>query len=328
MKRNALIITMLLIAITVCGKPKMKYYLFVYFTGNSPEKEQICYATSTDGFTYTPLNGGKPVIASDSIAISRGVRDPHILRGEDDWFYMVNTDMRCTLGWDSNRGIVMMRSKDLINWEHHTVNLPTRFSGSNFANVTRVWAPQTIYDKKAGKYMVYFSLLTNDGTIPYDRVYWAYANKDFSDLEGQPQVLFDYNQASIDTDIAIDKNGTYHLFFKTEGAKKKGIRQYTFTDIHDSASWTLLPGTFEQTKEDVEGVGLFPLIKGGWCMMYDCYRNHHYQFCKTEDLLHFQFVANTETKGFFTPRHGTVIQITKKEFNALVCRFHQTASPY
>ena len=170
MKRNALIITMLLIAITVCGKPKMKYYLFVYFTGNSPEKEQICYATSTDGFTYTPLNDGKPVIASDSIAISRGVRDPHILRGEDGWFYMVNTDMRCTLGWDSNRGIVMMRSKDLINWEHHTVNFPTRFSGSNFANVTRVWAPQTIYDKKAGKYMVYFSLLTNDGTIPYDGV--------------------------------------------------------------------------------------------------------------------------------------------------------------
>ena len=43
-------------------------YLFVYFTGNDPQQEQISYAISDDGFNYTPLNGGKPVVSSDTIA--------------------------------------------------------------------------------------------------------------------------------------------------------------------------------------------------------------------------------------------------------------------
>ena len=135
---------------------------------------------------------------------------------------MVATDMRSSLGWSSNRGIVLMKSRDLIHWQHHTVHFPKRYEGKNSARVTRVWAPQTIYAEQAGKYMVYFSLLTDDGSIPYDRVYWAYANADFTDLEGDPQVLFDFHAPAIDTDIVRDHTGLYHLFFKTEqeGAHK------------------------------------------------------------------------------------------------------------
>lgn len=297
---------------------KGKYYLFTYFTGNAPEQEQICYAVSTDGFNYTPLNGGKPIVASDTIALAKGVRDPHILRCKDGWFRLVVTDMRSSLGWASNRGMVLLRSRDLIHWEHHTVHFPERFSGTNFAHVTRVWAPQTIYDKSAGKYMVYFSLLTDDGSIPYDRVYWCYANDDFSGLETEPQVLFDFHSPSIDTDIVQDKDGLYHLFFKTEAdGRHKGIKQYTFTDLHSPETWTLHDGFCETTNHDVEGSGVFPLIGGGWCLMYDCYRDGYYQFTKSDDLKHFTFVQNTETKGLFTPRHGTVIQITKKEYKRL-----------
>lgn len=39
---------------TLQAKKKVAY-LFTYFTGNAPEQEQICYAISTDGFSYTPL---------------------------------------------------------------------------------------------------------------------------------------------------------------------------------------------------------------------------------------------------------------------------------
>ena len=63
---------------TLQAKKKVAY-LFTYFTGNAPEQEQICYAISTDGFSYTPLNDGKPVISSDTISLKKGVRDPHIL---------------------------------------------------------------------------------------------------------------------------------------------------------------------------------------------------------------------------------------------------------
>lgn len=329
-KTNQLLLGLSLLAATMVGitdleaknPQKMTNYLFAYFTGNAPEKEQVCFAVSDDGFNYTPLNNGDPILGSDSIAVHKGVRDPHILRGEDGLFYMVLTDMRSSLGWASNRGIVMLRSKDLVHWEHHTVQFPNRFKGTNFANVTRVWAPQTIYDKSVGKYMVYFSLLTDDGTIPYDRVYYCYANADFSGLETEPKVLFDYKEPSIDTDIVQDENGVFHLFFKTEKDRQhKGIKQYTFTDLHKPETWKLRPGFCEVTKSDVEGAGVFPLIGGGWCLMYDCYRDHHYQFAKSADLDTFTYVQDTRTTGKFTPRHGTTILITKKEYKRLLKAF-------
>lgn len=307
----------LMASVAVQAKDKMTAYLFAYFTGNAPEQEQIHLAYSRNGFDFTPLNGGRHIVASDSISLMKGVRDPHILRGHDGYFYMVVTDMRSSLGWASNRGIVLMRSKDMVRWSHHTVHFPEKYAGTNLANVTRVWAPQTIWDEKAQKYLIYFSLLTNDGTIPYDRVYCAYANKDFTDLETTPQVFFDYGQAAIDTDIAQDANGTYHIFFKTEGAVQKGLKQYVARDLSDWRSWRMVDGYCQDTKHAVEGSGVFPLLDGGWCLMYDCYMAGFYQFCKSDDLLFFKAVKNTETHGAFTPRHGTIIQITEKELKRL-----------
>ena len=292
-------------------------YLFTYFTGNAIEQEQICYALSNDGWNYTPLNEGHPIISSDTIALKKAVRDPHILRGNDGWFYQVVTDMASSQGWSSNRGMVLMRSRDLIKWEHHTIHFPERYKGSMFEHVTRVWAPQTIFDKEAGKYMVYFSILTDDGSCPYDKVFYAYANDNFSNLEGEPQVLFDVKNASIDTDIVCDDEGTYHVFFKTEGQRQKGIRQFVTKSLHNSDQWTLLDGFCQDTREAVEGSGVFRLFDGTWVLMYDCYMNGHYQFCKSSDLKSFQAVQNTKTHGKFTPRHGTVIAITQKELDLL-----------
>ena len=312
------VLTLAFIMAATAGYSKKKVaYLFTYFTGNAPEQEQICYATSHDGFNYTPLNNGKPIISSDLISLKKGVRDPHILRGEDGWFYMVVTDMRSSQGWSSNRGIVLMRSKDMVKWEHHTVHFPEKYAGTMFSRAVRVWAPQTIYDREVKKYMVYFSILTEDDSCPYDNVFWAYANKDFSDLEGEPQVLFDYKRPAIDTDIVQDEEGTYHIFFKTEGESKKGIRQYLAKSLHNSEQWTLLPGTFEDTDKAVEGSGVFQRIEGDWVLMYDCYTSGHYQFCVSKDLKKFTRVQDTATQGLFTPRHGTVIAITKKELNRL-----------
>lgn len=308
------LVLVFLASICMHGKSnKYTAYLFTYFTGNAPEQEQICYALSHDGWNYTPLNNGRPVIASDTIALKKAVRDPHILRGEDGYFYQVVTDMASSQGWASNRGLVLLRSKDLLKWEHHTVHFPEKYKGTHFANVTRVWAPQTIFDKEADKYMVYFSLLTNDGAIPYDKVYYCYANADFSDLEGEPQVLFDVQNASIDTDIVCDDEGTYHVFFKTEGQRQKGIKQFLTKTLHNSEQWTLLDGFCQDTQEAVEGSGVFRLFDGSWVLMYDCYMNGHYQFCKSTDLRTFKQVQNTKTSGMFTPRHGTVIAITGEE---------------
>ena len=311
------LVMMWVTAMSTEAKENYVAYLFTYFTGNAIEQEQICYALSNDGWNYTPLNEGRPILSSDTIALKKAVRDPHILRGNDGWFYQVVTDMASSQGWSSNRGMVLMRSRDLIKWEHHTIHFPERYKGSMFEHVTRVWAPQTIFDKEAGKYMVYFSILTDDGSCPYDKVFYAYANDNFSNLEGEPQVLFDVKNASIDTDIVCDDEGTYHVFFKTEGQRQKGIRQFVTKSLHNSDQWTLLDGFCQDTREAVEGSGVFRLFDGTWVLMYDCYMNGHYQFCKSSDLKSFQAVQNTKTHGKFTPRHGTVIAITQKELDLL-----------
>jgi len=299
-------------------------YLFAYFTGNDQSQEQIRFSVSNDGYNYTPLNNGSPIISSDTIALKKAVRDPHILRGQDGkTFYMVATDMKSSEGWDSNRGIVMLKSTDLVNWKHATVNFPTKWP-LKWANVTRVWAPETIYDPETGKYLVYFSLLTNDGSCPYDKIFYCYANEDFTDLEGEPVYLFDRGSATIDGDIVYNEvDSLYHLFYKNEG--QGGICQATAKTLTArsgqplGSQWGSPSGTLQQTTEAVEGVGVFKLINSdNWVMMYDCYANAHYQFCTSSDLNMFTFVQNNSA---INARHGTTIAITDEEANRLLQRF-------
>ena len=317
--------------ISIHGFEPYSNYLFVYFPAN--DNENIYYALSNDGFNYTAMNGGKRVVAADTVSVKKGLRDPHVMRGPDGWFYMVNTDMKSAEGWASNRGIVMMKSKDLINWKHSTVHFPDRYKGKNFANVTRVWAPETIWDYdhenkdgSKGRPLVYFSLLTNDGTIEFDQVYFAYANEDFTDLESDPIFYFSRGKSTIDMDIVYNPTDKYyHAFYKNEGdggISKVRALELTKANGTKPANWYRKKDGLQQTTEAVEGAGIFKLInQGTWILMYDCYMNGHYQFTSSTDLENFTFVQNTEMKGAFTPRHGTVIPITAAETAALMKAF-------
>ena len=68
-------------------------YLFAYFEGSVNQQEHLRFAISEDAKMWYALNDNQPVIASDSISTSGGIRDPHILRGEDGCYYIVATDM-------------------------------------------------------------------------------------------------------------------------------------------------------------------------------------------------------------------------------------------
>ena len=312
-------------AVTLHEREPYTNYLFVYFPSN--DNENLYYALSNDGYNFTPINRGQPVVKADTIALKRGVRDPHILRGPDGMFYMVNTDMRSAEGWSSNRGLVLMKSSDLIHWQHSTVHFPTKYRGTMFEKVTRVWAPETIWDPEAGKFMVYFSLLTSDKSIPYDKDFYCYANADFTDLEGEPVYFYDRGSATIDMDIVYNESDSlYHGFYKNEG--EGGICKVTARHLTarpgeaPGSQWSAPTGTLQQTTEAVEGAGVFKLInQDSWILMYDCYSNGHYQFCSSSDLEHFSFVQNTQTHGIFTPRHGTVLPITQAETEALLVAF-------
>ena len=321
MKNKSLILCLLATMTTAClmssckGKDSNEPYvgyLFAYFNGNAPWQEQICFALSADGYNYTPLNNGKPIISSDTIANKKAVRDPHILRGEDGYFYMVVTDMRSSQGWSSNDGLVLLRSKDLINWSHSAIDFPTtwpeRFDRDS---LTQVWAPQTIYDPEAGKYMLYYAI----GEVGAHYItYCSYANEDFTEIS-MPEVLYDHNANTIDADI-VYHDGLYHMFFKTEG-QGNGIQKATAKTLR--GEWTPEHKYLQQSKKAVEGSGVFKLIDSDeWILMYDCYMNGHYEYCKSTDLSNFTFVCNSDNTDIFTPRHGTTIAITKSEAERLI----------
>ncbi len=291
-------------------------YLFTYFTGNAKADESIHFAISPDGYNYRALNDDKPVIASAAISSSGGVRDPHILRGADGkTFYMVATDMVSALGWNSNRAMVLMKSTDLISWTSSVVNIQNRFAGND--SLLRVWAPQTIYDARAKKYMVYFSL--KHGKDP-DKIYYAYANDSFTDLETEPKQLFfsPDNAACIDGDIA-EKNGKFYLFFKTED-RQPGIK-IAVSDKLTEGYVMQSPDYVQQTKSPVEGAGTFKLNDGGgFILMYDMYTSGKYQFTKTGDFKTFS-VVDKDISMNFHPRHGTVMPITNAEAARLMSKW-------
>lgn len=286
-------------------------YLFTYFTGNKKEEEAIRFAISNDGYNFRALNNNMPIISSARISATGGVRDPHILRGADGkTFYMVVTDMVSANGWDSNRAMILLKSADLINWTSSVINIQKRFPGNE--NLLRVWAPQTIYDAKARKYMIYWSM--KNGKDP-DKIYYAYANADFTDLETAPKQLFfsPTNGACIDGDIIL-KNGKYHLFFKTEG-EGAGIKIAISDKLTEG--YVLQNRYVQQTKDPVEGAGVFKLNNSDdYILMYDVYTKGKYQFTKTKDLENFTIIDEEVTMNFH-PRHGTVLPITAKEAEKL-----------
>lgn len=298
------------------GEKDYAGYLFVYFTGNSIEDEQIHYALSKDGYSFIALNDDRPILNSKLISSTGGVRDPHILRTQDGkTFYMVATDMVSANGWDSNRAMVLLKSNDLVNWDHSVVNIQKKYPHQN--DLKRVWAPQTIYDPAADKYMIYWSMKHGDGP---DIIYYAYANDDFTDIIGEPKPHFipKDEKSCIDGDIVF-KDGIFHLFYKTEG-HGNGIKSAT-TDNLTSGKWMEQSGYKQQTADAVEGAGVFKVIgKDEYILMYDVYMKGRYDFAESKDLVNFK-KTDKKVNMNFHPRHGSVIPITNDELKRLISRW-------
>ena len=288
-------------------------YLFAYF-GSGENGEAIRFAISLDGYNYYALNDNKPVLDSKQISSAGGLRDPHILRAEDGkTFYMVATDMMASKGWDSNRAMVLMKSTDLVNWSSHVINIQQKYAGQE--ELKRVWAPQTIYEKETGKYIVYWSMKHGDGP---DIIYYAYANGDFTDLETEPKQLFfpKDGKPCIDGDIIHYRDSLYYMFYKTEG-HGDGIKLATSPSL-TSGKWKEKDGYKQQTNESVEGSSIFKLNNSDtYILMYDVYRKREFHFTKSDDLENFIPIDN-EISMNFKPRHGSIVSVTNADLRRLI----------
>lgn len=314
-------------------------YLFAYFEAYGPSnlREQLRFAVSENATDWKALNGNMPVVYSDTISLSGGIRDPHILRGENGEFLIAMTDMMTFKnGWDRNTGLVLMRSDNLTDWTHSTVDL-VRDYPEKFGNAQWVWAPQTIWDPEAEAYLVYFTVkfqgTDTDPEHPEKSVldlYAAHVNKDFSSFTEVPYLMHQLKYGAIDEDIVYNPDdGLYHMFFK--GNTKDDSGKEIINGIKQAVA-SSLKGPWEEDgryvdayagKASVEGSGVFRLnpkdeerLGYKWCLMYDMYRDHRYEYQLSNDLFHF-----SEPKEFtkdFNPRHGTVLGITSDELQRII----------
>ena len=321
----------------IAGEKGMGAYLMVY---HKDATSSLYMATSRDGHTFTDVNDGRPILDGDTIAAQHGVRDPHIYRGPDGCYYMVATDLhvdgkakgfRTTqwerddkYGWGNNRGIVLMKSHDLIHWTHREVFINERFP-ERFGDMGCAWAPQTIYDPTTGRMMIYLTIrATPDGKT---RCYYTYANSSFDDLETEPQLLFDYPDPNIqvlDADITPMPDGR---FFMTYVAQEQpgGIRYMISDRVNSGYQYT--EGQIDNEKRGCEAPQIYKLIgQDKWVMMYDVYslRPHNFGFMETSDFKTFTplgyFGKNQGTMrhtNFQEQKHGAVCQISEKEARRL-----------
>ena len=285
-------------------------YLFVTFTGESEDGEQIYLALSQDGFYWQDLNGGEPVLRSG--IGEKGVRDPFLLRSFDkSRYYLIATDLRIASGrsWEDarshgSRSMIVWESEDLLDWsEPRSCELGTDDSGC-------VWAPEAVYAPEKKAYMVFWSSFMG-GKHQICRAYTG----DFRTFEDRGL----YMEQTYDViDMTIIREGRkYYRFYKNEQEK------YLCMDCGDDleGSFTPVDSPDLRNQKGVEGPALFPLREKGWCLLVDQFAvNGGYVplLCGSLPEGRFQRMQKGQyDMGILRKRHGSVLPLDEKEYRAV-----------
>ena len=295
------------------AKSQSGKYLFVYFVGNEPEQERIHFAVSEDGYNFVALNNNEPVIIQTKG--KKCVRDPYIVKGNDGFYYIIGTDMKCIEGWTSNHSLVTWKSSDLINWTDETIIDMREFDG-DFKTTTRAWAPQAIWDEKAKAYMVYWAHSDENNNVA--QMYYAHTS-DFKTIT-KPSLLYERpGIQTIDGDIAYNKdNGKYYLYFKhDEDQTIAFVVSENLTGPYEDK-----PVVVSLAKTGVEGSEIYNITgTDQWVMVMDEYGTDRFFMQQTTDFENFSPVNPDDYSMDFNPRHGAITSITDEQYDALIEHF-------
>ncbi|KJD34688.1 beta-xylosidase [Tamlana nanhaiensis] len=324
------------VLVTSCGTKKsmnkedLSAYVMVYFKDSD---HSLHLALSTDGKSFTDVNKGNAVVAGDTIASQKGIRDPHITRGPDGAFYVAMTDLHIfakqkgyretewerpgeKYDWGNNRGFVLMKSYDLINWTHSNFLFDEGYEG--FDEIGCAWAPQTIYDPEAKKMMVYFTMRMGHGLT---KLYYAYADDDFTKLTTKPEPLFEYPDEKIqilDADITPLPDGRFCMMYVAQ-ERPIGIKM-AFSN-HVNKGYEYNDAWVDKEPGSCEAPNVWKRLNSDkWVLMYDIYsiNPHNFGFVETSDFKTFTSIGHfnegdMKTTNFTSPKHGAIIHLTKSE---------------
>ena len=317
----------------------MAAYLMVY---HQDEDHSLHAAISRDGYTFTALNDGKPIIAGDTIADQKGIRDPHIYRGPDGGFYLAMTDLHIyaqregyrttqwerdgnAYAWGNNRGLVLMKSFDLIHWTRANIRFDQL--SREFEHIGCAWAPETVCDPATGRLMIYYTMRFGNEK---NRLYYVYVNEDYNRIESTPQILFEYpvqGVSAIDGDITpvwnAEKQKTeFHLFYvahESGGSIKQAVSDRVDGGYRYDPRWVDFEPKACEAPTVWKRIG-----EDRWVLMYDVFSitPHNFGFVETSDFVQFENIGRfnegkMKATNFIAPKHGAVVHLTQEEADRL-----------
>ncbi|MDQ0112203.1 glycoside hydrolase [Paenibacillus harenae] len=305
-------------------------YLFSYFTGEgTPDGEQVYFALSegNDPLHWKELNGGKPVLTST--LGEKGVRDPFLIRSpEGDKFYMIATDLKINGDWNwdraqrqGSRSIIVWESNDLLSWsEPRRVEVSPEEAGNT-------WAPEAFYDETTDEYVVFWaSKLFADESHAGDahqKIMYS-KTRDFRTFS-EPQVYMDFGYSIIDTTMIAHKGNIYR-FTKDERDNQsaspygKTVFQEVLGSVFDSGNRIIKEGV--GGLKGVEGPTVFKSnTEQKWYLFADEFGSRGYVPLETTDLASGVWTLSPDYDLPSSPRHGTVIPITKSEYDAIYAKY-------
>jgi hypothetical protein len=211
----------------------------------------------------------------------------------------------------NNRAIVLMKSYDLIHWTHADFRVDKAFP--ELGDIDCSWAPETIYDPKVKKMMLYFTIRYNNKDA---HIYYSYTNDDFTKLETKPERITAIG--GIDADIT--KVGDQYQMFYVGGAKIKHAVSGTINQDFIEEDKRIDP-----EKVSTEAPNVFKRIgTGTYVLMYDVYgaRPSNMGFSETTDFVNYKDLGHfnegaMKTTNFTSPKHGAVTYLTKKELKEI-----------
>lgn len=319
--------------------PDDKKYGYLYCFMNAG-KEITNYALGSKeskGQEFNVLLGGEEIFDTSELAgIEGGTRDAFLARGEaGDGYLMTTTDMQVAVtGSWFNHGMNLLHSDDLIHWTSTTFRFtdgkrifsdPEADTGvystdEEYAKINRVWAPQVIWDKDynggEGAYLVYYSLLSSNEGDDHDRIFYSYANRDFTTLT-QPRLFFDPGISVIDGDIVYNPyDGLYHMFYKRETASgtARGIYEAT-SPVLVGGKWTEVMHVTNEGSNQVEGSSCIRRINED---VYNLYYMRYsggsaYKYCEL-DHMGLNHTSSSNLRGTGAFQHGSFMTVTEEEY--------------
>lgn len=302
-------------------------YLFSHFREKiTPDGEQVYFALSKDGFNWTQLNNGEPILISTMG--EKGCRDIEVIRLKTGGFVILTTDLSIAYRMDENyqvnwKEVNSTGSKCLCMWKTNdfiTFSEQKRiyFGRDDFGCM---WAPEIFYDDINNEYLIHWGSTVAEDNFTHMSIFCS-TTKDFETFS-EPKLFFTKDNEILDTHL-VKFDGIYHLFYKN--AEHPSMNMHATSDNlygpyeHDKAFEDYMatlekPGSYEAPTTLI-------LPDRRWCLMLDFFG------CEKEKMGYVPFVSDKPgdsnfrraDESFSFPygfKHGGIIEITDEEYEKI-----------